>query len=376
MGNQLKTTEPPYVFIPLAADKKPFPFPEVLRHTSWQAEKLHTGRITLRVTVKAPVHIGSGLYELSEEAGFDEGFVVRGIMHAAGEPVIPGSSWKGAVRATYEACTKSCLRLITTSTQESYSKKWNQSKLPVEIVNDLTAKTRKDNGRVEVRLNQKAIGSLAACGEVKEPNDFKKLCPACALFGGLGYRGRVQFLEGRIVEQVKKKSELFRVDSANSPHLHKAGFSLKVRQGRDRPYVEVTDLKGRKFYRFDGQSQRPKEPIDYIPIGTVLEVSIEFERLLIEEIGGLLLCMGVNGGPRLRIGGGKPFGLGQLSTEVKKVEIYPAGRFEDYESQPEPLSDLDLWVDQATQSFKKIGFFHKAGFDTLVALSGGKRDGS
>jgi CRISPR/Cas system CMR subunit Cmr6 (Cas7 group RAMP superfamily) len=364
----MQKSEPPYVFVPLPDAKIAFPCPEILPHTSWQAGKheVYTGRLTFEAKVGSPVHIGSGLYELSEEVGFAAGFVVRGISRVAGEPVIPGSSWKGAVRATYEACTKSCLRLVASSTRESYSTEWKKSKLPAFVVDKLVSTyDMNDRGRVSVRLAPGMIQKWESCGEVKKPDYLKRLCPACALFGGLGYRGRVRFLDGHVTKPiVEQERKTIKVDSANSPHLHRAGSPKAVRKD----LVEVSDLQGRKFYRYGGESHQRREPIDYLPIGAVLTLAVEFERLLLGEIGGLLLSMGVADGPRLRVGGGKPLGLGELQVELIGAELRSAEALGQYEVLQTQVPDRDAWVRKATAAFTAAPFFHLKGFDALRAL--------
>lgn len=372
MERPVQKPEPPYVFVPLPEAKDRFPYPEILPHSAWQTpgHELHTGRLIFKATVKSPVHIGSGLYELSEDVGFAKGFVVRGIVRVAGAPVIPGSSLKGAVRATYEACTRSCVRLFTSSTSEQYSREWRRSKLPASVVAELVeTHGMPERGRVSVRLTSDAFRAQEPCGEVRKSNDLKNLCPACALFGGLGYRGRLCFMDAHVAEsasgEVKAKQQ---VERANSPHLHRVGLRTVVRQERQRRVVEVTDIQGRKFYRYGSKSQRRYEPIDYLPIGAVLTLSMECERLLLAEIGGILLCMGVAGGPRLRVGGGKPLGLGELEVELLDVRLRSADAIEQYDLQWTPVLDLDSWVKTAMNAFRNVSFFHLQGFEALRML--------
>ncbi|RKY62336.1 MAG: hypothetical protein DRP95_01705 [Candidatus Latescibacterota bacterium] len=355
--------EPPYDFVPLPSSKVSFPYPEILGHDSWKAEiRVLTGTMSLSAVVRTPVHVGSGLYELSEEVGLRPGSVVRGIVRMRDKPIIPGSSLKGAVRAVYEACTKSCLRLVGRSQREDYSTVWRKSKLPKSIVDEIVEITGQDKGKIQVSLAEDALGDFKQCPEVKRPEDLKNLCPACALFGGMGYRGRVRFSDARVVRVVPKE-EAKEVGSPYSPHLHRAGEKLKVVRGDDSPYVEVSKLRGRKFYRYGGWRGRGGEPIDYLPEGTMLKFRLDFEKLLPAEVGGLLLCMGMGSGPRLRIGGGKPFGLGEVEIDLESVELLS----EDGTKRAE-VKDLERWKREVMEEFPKVSFFYKEGFDTLVAL--------
>jgi len=100
----------------------------------------------------------------------------------------------------------------------------------------------------------------------------------------------------------------------------------------------------------------------------VLALAVEFERLLRAEIGGILLCVGLGDGPRLRVGGGKPFGLGELQVELSEVELRSTDAWGQYEVQPTTVSDRDAWVRETTDAFKSAPIFHSPGFDRLRAL--------
>jgi hypothetical protein len=204
---------------------------------------------------------------------------------------------------------------------------------------------------------------------VRKSNDLKNLCPACALFGGLGYRGRLRFLDSHVAEStrggVKAKQQ---VESANSPHLHRAGLRMVVKQERQRRVVEVAELQGRKFYRYGRKGQRQHEPIDYLPVGSVLTLNIGFEKLLLAEIGGILLCMGVAEGPRLRVGGGKSLGLGELEVELMGVKLRPGDAIDQYDMLSTLVPNLDSWARTAMDAFRSVPFFHPQGFEALRML--------
>ncbi|MCA9718276.1 MAG: hypothetical protein KC468_26625, partial [Myxococcales bacterium] len=60
------------------------------------------GRLELVYKLDQPVHIGAGRKVVVN------GGLVRATVRSRSTAVVPGSSWKGAVRARYEAITRSC----------------------------------------------------------------------------------------------------------------------------------------------------------------------------------------------------------------------------------------------------------------------------
>ena len=91
---------------------------EIVDHDSYHASHL-TGTLHLVYSTVTPLHVGSGVFETAQECGLGDGPIpVRGIMRRRGKPVLPGSGWKGAVRARYEAITDSRLALVDTRATE------------------------------------------------------------------------------------------------------------------------------------------------------------------------------------------------------------------------------------------------------------------
>ncbi len=98
--------EHPYDFVSLP--EKPA-VGRAVGHDRYPADRL-TGKLTLTYQTEEPLHVGSGVFETAEECGLAGGATpVRGIVRRLGEPVLPGSSFKGVVRARFEAITRSRL---------------------------------------------------------------------------------------------------------------------------------------------------------------------------------------------------------------------------------------------------------------------------
>jgi len=154
---------------------------------------LGSGVIELDVETLSPVHVGSGTF------GIFQGQLVKELMRRAGEPIVPGSSIKGMCRQVYEVLTDSASPF-----REMYRKSRQQP--------------------------------LSAAG---------------ALFGALGYQGRIGFDDAVLKADV----ELIRIELsvAYPPQREKAAAStagsLRTRGSpeRSRPWP----------YRRASRSRRP-----------------------------------------------------------------------------------------------------------------------
>ncbi|HEX9730763.1 MAG TPA: RAMP superfamily CRISPR-associated protein [Thermoanaerobaculia bacterium] len=185
---------------------------------------LGSGVIELDVETLSPVHVGSGTF------GIFQGQLVKELMRRAGEPIVPGSSIKGMCRQVYEVLTDSASPF-----REMYRKSRPQP--------------------------------LSAAG---------------ALFGALGYQGRIGFDDAVLKADV----ELIRIE-----------LSVAYPPQRE---------KGRRFYgRLPEDARQPRKiPALAIPPGVTLSTALRFRNLERREVGGVLLSLGVASfTPKL--GGGK-----------------------------------------------------------------------
>ncbi len=199
-------------------------------------------------------------------AANDKRHVVSRIAAAAGEPVLPGSSLKGAVRQVFEMLSPSCYH------------------------EDPQPRTKRKPERCPFPKHQRG----------QEPKWF---CPACSFFGGEGLGGRVSFGEARGVPG-KYKVGQETVPTAWEPH------DEKVEPGAYRIY----DL-------------RPD--VDYIgnkrPLVQPTQVASGFFRSKLwlvnanpEELGLLFAALGVGEKPPgLRIGGKRFQGFGAADVNVR-----------------------------------------------------------
>ena len=135
----------PYDFVdisPLERDDRRHP----AGHDRYYPDTL-SGRLTGQLTALSPVHVASGLLEMT---GRRDVPLVKAHVRSAGRPVIPGSSFKGAIRSIVEAISRSCVRVT------------------------------------RVRRNQ-LPRDADGC---RNP---RRLCVACRMFGSLGFQGNVRF---------------------------------------------------------------------------------------------------------------------------------------------------------------------------------------
>jgi len=281
-----------------------------------------SGRLTLVYETLEPLHVGSGAFETAAECGLRGGATpVRGIARKLGKPVLPGSGWKGAVRARFEAITGSRLGV------QSRGGRIEDWKLPAEL-----RPADRDRKPVAVHL---ADPQTRALRPLKRSNDelragLDALSPAEALFGIMGYRGRIHPADG--VVEGPAATEPLAVPPLESPAPHrlaKPGAARKTVDGR----VEITQVEGRKFY-YDGPLVRARpsargeaggpvqELIDAVPAGCTITIEVHVESVTEGELGALLASAGFGEEVGIvRFGGYKPAGLGKVRLVDVRGEL-------------------------------------------------------
>jgi CRISPR/Cas system CSM-associated protein Csm3 (group 7 of RAMP superfamily) len=264
--------EKPYDFVP-------FPEGRPDRKKGAGQDKLNprslSGTLELTLRTLTPVHVGSG-YSDFIKAGDQEYLAalqaskpVREADAVRRRYLIPGSSIKGAVRSLVEAITRSCIRIT--------------------------------QGRHRPYIPQGYGGCMSV-------ND---LCIACRLFGAQDYQGHVSFEDA-----VAPKGSLVLL---GTPLLW-----TPARGGRGLPprYLERDRAKGRKFYRH----ARPPSGVDpraCIKSDAELPLRIHFLNLSEAELGILLTALGQHPDYRfpIKLGGGKPVGLGSVQIILNRVTL-------------------------------------------------------
>jgi CRISPR/Cas system CSM-associated protein Csm3 (group 7 of RAMP superfamily) len=241
---------------------------------------LVSGEIAGVITALSPVHVASGQIELTGKA---KPPLVKAHFRSGGQPVIPGTSLKGAIRSIVEAISPSCLRVT---------------------------RARYDQQPMNVRACQKR----------------DDLCVACRMFGALGYQGQVRFSDA---VQRENHTEFLFVPSFYAP------------RSRERLYYEGGQIKGRKFYQH-GELARGNVPIEACPEGSRFTFTVYFDNLTPGELGLLLIALG-QGMPKLRpkLGGAKPACLGSIDIALERLMVLDmAAAYADYEAAPQPVEPM------------------------------------
>jgi CRISPR/Cas system CSM-associated protein Csm3 (group 7 of RAMP superfamily) len=357
--------EHPYDFVSFPEGGKKTVYHKRFEHTK---EEGYAGKLIFKIEVKSPLHIGSGLYQLSEDAGFEPGQVVRGIVTSSGKPVIPGSSLKGASRSFYEAITKSCLRVYASNQQEKIDPQRNKSKLPHVFLKDFDYVNPKYG--ISVILDEEELTPVDTCKEITSASDMNNnLCPACALFGSMGYQGRLIFCDAKTVTECPKDNSIA-IPYLTNPQMHRAG-KINVLKGKK---ILIDHIEGRKFYYksdlVPGTQKNGNELIDYIPSGSVLEFDVIFKNCSEEELGGILYSFGVGEDLTYRIGGGKPIGLGEVKIELNEVEYHKIGRerFISFTGNTEKLEDIPSWINNTKEKFRKWDCYYPEGLEQILKI--------
>jgi len=346
-----------YDFVPLPPKgKRATPDPEGVTHDRFLTEGHHSGYIELELVADSPIHIGSGSVELSEDAGQEAGSVVKGMARVNGQPVIPATSLKGALRSNYETITYSCLGPVRTRATEKYSRNPRKSELPQSLIDQLPSDLQRQVEeakwplRITVELEPQALRPWQPCRLSKGKEPTAGLCPACSLFGTEGLQGRVWFDDAEVAGPLPRREPL-RIASLYGPRLHRAGSLRVVTKGR-RTLVRVQRLKGRKAYyriRLGQVPARGNVPLDYLPKGTRLRTRLYFRNLTPAELGGVIAALGIV--PQrefpFRVGGGKPLGLGYLKPYIRGVYLTDGdGQWLDFDARPQKVADATIadWI--------------------------------
>ncbi len=255
--------------------------------------------IELKLTAVQPIANGCGIIG---KAGNSVGRLPA--RDSAGHLIVTGSSIKGALRSNYEAITHSCVWNGRTSFNE------DAGKLPDVL-----------RGRgFERRTNVAIVNPPPSLRSPCRPRGHQlDLCPACGLFGALGYKGRIGFedaiaepAEGQVVHAIYRD-----IPAQSSGQAHRIGIAERRESG-----IAITELWGRRVAL---RPSRPRTAVDEedrervvaVRAGGTLRTHITLVDVQPCEVGMLFLAMGwgQNAG-LLRLGGFKAVGFGLVSVEI------------------------------------------------------------
>ena len=324
----------------------------------------HAWRVSLRLTLVTPVHVGSASVLMPEDVGLPSGPLMRGTVRSDGEAVVPASALRGAVRANYEAITRSCMRVLLPGRRQRGlnfdSRDRSSNQIPRSLVS--AARLSGQRGIATARLDTSEVALLDPCPEIRSQTrrpGSPRLCPACSLFGSPGWRGRLRFSDARVASgSAPLSAAVLTTPIPREPRLHKSGARLRSygqrrgdgprgSGGRGResvPELEIAigKLHGRRFALTSdqvgvgsaaaGQRSGNKadaycvERVDAMEAGGVLEAAAWLENATLAELGGFFVAFGIGSDVEVRVGGRKAHGLGRVKVEVVGVSAGPDPR--------------------------------------------------
>jgi CRISPR/Cas system CSM-associated protein Csm3 (group 7 of RAMP superfamily) len=233
------------------------------------------GTLRLLLKVKTALHVSTGITAMGSDVASRVPLIKTMPQGQNNQLVIQGSSLKGCVRAIYEAITNSTLAVVTPIRKMPKGYKMPKDRRPCE---------------------QK-----------------EELCPASQVFGALDWQGLVHFTDARCTA----KSSV----TGFMPSLY------RPRPDERKAYFDSSgNAAGRKFYHhareaIDGGNRGI--PVQQAGTEYVFETSVQFLNLSQAQLGTLLVSLGQDtANPMaLKLGGGKPVGLGTVQVSVSEAEV-------------------------------------------------------
>jgi CRISPR/Cas system CSM-associated protein Csm3 (group 7 of RAMP superfamily) len=239
-------------------------------HQQFFNDLIH-GTLELKLTVKTAVHVSTGIVAMGSDLNTRIPLIKTMIQDVDQNLSIQGSSLKGCVRSVYEAITNSTLAVITSKYKD---------KIPPE--------------RLPCRSKD-------------------KLCPASQVFGALDWQGLIEFNDA--------KCENKSFSTGFMPSLY------RPRPDERTAYFQRGKVAGRKFYyhtiRAIDKGQNKGIPVQQAAKEYTFTTQIRFKNLKSAELGTLLISLGQdeNYPMALKVGGGKPIGMGTMTVEITAANI-------------------------------------------------------
>jgi len=258
----------PYRLISLPKQKPQLGHP--IGQDQYYTDRYH-GTLYLALTVQTAVHISTGVVEMGTDVKQKSIPLIKTMTQGSeGHLIIPGSSFKGVVRSAYEAITYSCL----------CKTKAKSHQIP--------------NGYSECR-------------------NKTQLCAACQVFGAIDWQGLIHFTDAYC------QSVGFRAGFI--PSLY------RPRPEEGQRYFKQGKVAGRKFYyqtiRAIEKGQQQGILVQQAAKNYSFTSQLHYRNLTIAELGTLLIVLGQDQAKypiALKVGGGKPIGMGTMTVEVTKLE--------------------------------------------------------
>src|SRR4028119_1711738 len=260
-------------------------------HHQYLGDRLH-GTLFLTLKVQTTLHVSTGVVVMGSDIGSRVPLIKTMVQNIDQKLSIQGSSLKGCIRSAYEAITNSTLAVITSR----YRDKIPQERLPCK--------------------------------------NKQELCPASQVFGALDWQGLIEFSDA--------KCENTGFATGFMPSLY------RPRPDQRGAYFDARgNVAGRKFYyhtiRAIDKGQNQGITVQQAAKEYTFKTQIQFKNLTAAELGTLLIVLGQD--PKypiaLKVGGGKPIGMGTMTVEVTAAKVLQnKGDLRDrYSSYKPPESD-------------------------------------
>jgi RAMP superfamily len=240
-------------------------------HDKFDKNRLH-GTLFLKLHVQTSLHISTGIVAPGIDVGSRISLIKTMTQGVEKHLLIQGSSLKGCIRSVYEAITNSTLAVVTSR----YRDKIPQERLP--------------------------------CKKKTE------LCPASQVFGALDWQGLIEFNDA--------KCESIGFNTGFMPSLYRPrpepGSAYFDRWGK---------VAGRKFYYHTigaiEKGQNQGIAVQQAAKAYTFTTQLQFKNLKQEELGTLLVALGQDSkyAIALKIGGGKPIGMGTMTVEITQARV-------------------------------------------------------
>lgn len=310
LGEDTKSKPYQLISLPKQAPKRDKPAGQNL----FKKERI-TGKIHLRLTVKTTAFVASGVVAMGSDVSNQTKQIplIKTSVQRDQKLIIPGSSLKGVIRSTYEAITLSCLCKVS---QESKKRGW----IP----------------------NQ-----YQEC-EINPQQNRLTVCPACQVFGAMGWQGLIHFSDA-VATEIKPSVGF--MPSLYKPQPEPENKETGKKQLNQRYFNSANKVAGRKFYyhtiRAVDKGKQQGIAVQQAGGEFIFETEIQFMNLNQAQLGALLIVLGQdkpNNPIALKVGGGKPIGMGTMTVEVKEIQLLSnlKERYSSYQSEPESLKDNKL----------------------------------
>lgn len=285
----------PYNFVSLGKGKA-----RVAPHDPYAKDNLE-GRMTCLLTVRTPLFIPntSGGREKRVFYSYEDLALKKAWdIQAPEEPVIPGSSIRGMLRAAYEAASNSCMGVL---------KEGNN-----------------DASRQALYALARKAAYLPCSGK---GND---LCPACSLFGmvsagqgGRAYGSRIRLTDAQCRGRIRF-GQPQQIPQLWEPRAYATGFyTCRHENGAE------TTLRGRKFYWHHEVKQEGIHAERTMSIWPVEEGVFSFELYFdgiteaeLRQLAAVIQLKGHSGyRGAYKLGAAKPLGYGSVALDIEAVTV-------------------------------------------------------